>query len=273
MRMAARSSCLVEERRGAEQRVRARCVIGADGARSAVARATLKGAERMPCVFAYHEVIRSPGAADATFDRARADVYYQAALSPDFYAWIFPHGDTASVGVGSADKGFALRDAVARLRAQTGLDGCATLRSEGAPIPLKPLRRWDDGRDVVVTGDAAGVVAPASGEGIYYAMTSARCTAAAAASFLATGNPRALAGARRGFMRANREVFWILGVMQHFWYRNDRRRERFVTMCADRDVQSLVWQAYMDKRLVMARPMAYLRIFLKDMRHLLQTAG
>jgi geranylgeranyl reductase len=68
-------------------------------------------------------------------------------------------------------------------------------------------------------------------------------------------------------------VFWILGIMQHFWYRNDRRRERFVTMCADRDVQKLVWQAYMNKRLVMAHPLAHLRIFFKDMRHLLQTAG
>ena len=43
-----------------------------------------------------------------------------------------------------------------------------------APIPLRPLKRWDNGRDVVLAGDAAGVVAPASGEGIYYAMTGGR---------------------------------------------------------------------------------------------------
>ena len=46
------------------------------------------------------------------FDRSRCDVFYQGKLSPDFYAWIFPHGDTASIGVGSAQKGFALKDAV-----------------------------------------------------------------------------------------------------------------------------------------------------------------
>lgn len=262
-----------EARGGAEYRVEARCVIGADGARSQVARATFADAERMPCVFAYHEVIRSPTSSDDAFDRARCDVFYQGELSPDFYAWVFPHGDTTSVGVGSANKGFPLRDAVARLRARTHLTGCETIRREGAPIPLKPLRRWDNGRDVLVTGDAAGVVAPASGEGIYYAMVAGREAASAVGAFLASGNPKALRQARRGFMRAHGRVFWILGIMQHFWYRNDRRRERFVTMCEDRDVQDLIWPAYMEKRLVYARPLAYLRIFLKDMRHLLQTAG
>ncbi len=258
---------------GAEARVRARCVIGADGARSRVARATLADADRMPCVFAYHEVIRSPAPTDNGFDRARCDVFYQAALSPDFYAWVFPHGDTASVGVGSAQKGFGLRDAVGRLRRREGLGGCETIRREGAPIPLKPLRKWDNGRDVLVTGDAAGVVAPASGEGIYYAMVAAREAANAVHAFLASGDPKALAQARRNFMRVHGKVFWILGIMQHFWYRNDRRRERFVTMCKDRDVQHLIWPAYMTKHLTYARPLAYLRIFLKDMRHLLQTAG
>ena len=256
-----------------ERRVRTRCVIGADGARSRVARGALADADRMPCVFAYHEVIRSPAADAAGFDRNRCDIFYQAVLSPDFYAWVFPHGDTASVGVGSAQKGFALRDAVGRLRRLEGLGACETIRREGAPIPLKPLRKWDNGRDILVTGDAAGVVAPASGEGIYYAMVAGREAAAAIGAFLASGNPRALGQARRAFMRAHGRVFWILGIMQHFWYRNDRRRERFVAMCKDPDVQNLIWPAYMNKRLVYARPTAYLRIFLKDMRHLLQTTG
>jgi geranylgeranyl reductase len=262
-----------DARGGPERRVSTRCVIGAAGARSRVARATLADAEQMPCVFAYHEVIRSPAASQVGFDRGRCDVFYQGSLSPDFYAWIFPHGDTASVGVGSANKGFALREAVGRLRAREGLSGCETIRREGAPIPLKPLRRWDNGRDVLVTGDAAGVVAPASGEGIYYAMVAGREAASAVVAFLVSGNPTALRRARRAFMRAHGRVFWILGIMQHFWYRNDRRRERFVTMCEDRDVQQLIWPAYMNKQLAYAKPLAYVRIFLKDMRHLLQTAG
>ncbi len=253
----------------AVRRVRARVIIGADGARSKVAQQTVKGADRMPCVFAYHEIIRSPPQGVAGFDGRRCDVYYQGKLSPDFYAWIFPHGDTASIGVGSANKGFSLRGAVTALRESSGLSGCETVRTEGAPIPLKPLARWDNGRDVVLAGDASGVVAPASGEGIYYAMIGGRVAAEAADAFLSTGKPQSLASARKTFMRDHGQVFWILGIMQHFWYRSDKRRERFVSMCDDPDVQRLTWQAYMNKELVRADPAAHMRIFMKDMGHLL----
>ncbi len=255
--------------KGDLQSVRARVVIGADGANSAVARQTIPGAERMRYVFAYHEIIKSPIGASEAFDGARCDVYYRGQLSPDFYGWIFPHGETASVGTGSAIKGFSLRNAVGDLRAAAGLSGAETIRREGAPIPMRPLKRWDNGRDVLLAGDAAGVVAPASGEGIYYAMTGGRLAADAVDQLLATGDARALANARRRFMRAHGRVFWILGIMQKFWYASDRRRERFVSICRDPDVQRLTWQAYMHKKLVRADPLAHMRIFFKDLAHLL----
>jgi geranylgeranyl reductase len=252
-----------------EHRVRTKLVIGADGARSGVARDSIPNSENVKCVFAYHEIIKSPAANDHGFDPARCDVIYQGKVSPDFYGWVFPHGETSSIGVGSANKGFSLRGSVATMRQEMGLADCETVRSEGAPIPLKPLKRWDNGRDVLVSGDAAGVVAPASGEGIYYAMTCGRHAANAAHQFLLTGKPSALKAARRTFMREHGRVFWILGIMQYFWYSSDKRRERFVAMCADPDVQRLTWQAYMNKKLVRADPMAHLRIFLKDTAHLL----
>ena len=110
--------------------------------------------------------------------------------------------------------------------------------TEGAPIPLHPLPRWDDGHSVLLAGDAAGVVAPASGEGIYYAMIGGRLSAEAVDMFLETGDVKALRTARKRFMRMHGTVFWILGVMQWYWYSNDRRRERFVSICRDRDVQN-----------------------------------
>ncbi len=258
-----------ESRSGPDLRVRARLVVGADGARSGVARDSLPGSENVKCVFAYHEIIKSPAANDHGFDPARCDVIYQGRVSPDFYGWVFPHGETSSIGVGSANKGFSLRGSVANMRREMGLDTCETVRSEGAPIPLKPLKRWDNGRDVVVSGDAAGVVAPASGEGIYYAMTCGRHVANAAHQFLLTGKPAALRAARRTFLKEHGRVFWILGIMQYFWYSSDKRRERFVAMCADPDVQRLTWQAYMNKKLVRADPLAHLKIFIKDTAHLL----
>jgi geranylgeranyl reductase len=257
------------ERAGAEESVRARLVIGADGANSAVAKQCVPASAMRKSVFAYHEVIEAPLQDTAGYAARRADVIYEGDLSPDFYAWVFPHGQQASIGVGSADKGFALREAVAKLRVRTGLDGCKTIRHEGAPIPLKPLKRWDNGRDVLLVGDAAGVVAPASGEGIYYAMACGRMGAETATAFLETGRAAALKGARRAFMREHGRVFWVLGMMQYFWYSSDKRRERFVSICADKDVQELTWQAYMHKKLVRRKPVAHLRIFVKDLAHLL----
>ena len=131
---------------------RARVVIGADGANSSVAHQEVPGADRMRYVAAYHEIVRSPPSGAADFDARRCDVFYDGHISPDFYGWVFPHGDTTSVGVGTASKGFSLRGAVGDLRKQAGLEGAQTLRREGAPIPMKPLRRWDNGRDVVLAG-------------------------------------------------------------------------------------------------------------------------
>jgi geranylgeranyl reductase len=255
----------------AVETVRARAIIGADGAMSGVAKQCVDGADKIRYVAAYHEIVRVPAASESVLP-ARCDVYYKGELSPDFYAWIFPHGATASVGVGSARKGFSLRSAVEHLRSTSGSQGFDTVRREGAPIPMKPLKRWDNGRDVVLAGDASGVVAPASGEGIYYAMLGGRLAAGAVQRFLETGDVRMLRNARREFMKAHGMVFWVLGIMQHFWYSSDKRRERFVSICKDPDVQRLTWQAYMYKKLVRAQPLTHVRIFAKDMAHLLGMA-
>lgn len=250
------------------ERVRAKAVIGADGANSAVARDNVPGAHKGRFVFAYHEIVRRPAAGSAAYDGTRCDVYYDGKLSPDFYSWVFPHGETASVGTGSAHKGFSLKGAVSALRTTSGLDVTETIRREGAPIPLEPLPRWDNGRDVVLAGDAAGVVAPASGEGIFYAMLGGRLAGDAVEAFLATGDAAALATARKRFMRTHGQVFWILGIMQRYWYSSDRRREGFVSICRDRDVQQLTFDAYMNKELVRARPLAHVRIFFKNLAYL-----
>jgi geranylgeranyl reductase len=112
-------------------------------------------------------------------------------------------------------------------------------------------------------------VAPASGEGIYYAMYGGRVAAEAVSKMLATGDARALKHARKTFMKAHGRVFWILGIMQAFWYSSDKRREKFVAICRDKDVQRLTWESYMNKKLTRRDPMAHARIFFKDMAHLL----
>jgi geranylgeranyl reductase len=252
--------------------VRARCVIGADGARSEVARQAVPGAEKtstsLPTTRSCKPACRRPG-------------YDAVALRR-----VLPrHAVARLLRLGLPARPDAERRHRQRrqgLLAAHGRGRCASrragrtrrdvLRREGAPIPMKPLPRWDNGRDVVLAGDAAGVVAPASGEGIYYAMVAAAGRRGGGRTFLASGNASALALARKRFMREHGKVFWVLGIMQRFWYSSDKRRERFVSICRDRDVQQLTFDAYMNKELVRKKPMAHVRIFFKDMAHLLGLA-
>lgn len=252
---------------GEERRSATKLVIGADGARSNVARAEVPGGDKIPYVIAYHEIIKAPPANDV-YNPDRCDVIYDGRISPDFYGWVFPHGAHASVGMGTEVNGADLKKATADLRAMSGLTGCETIRREGAPIPLRPLDRWDNGRDVVLAGDAAGVVAPSSGEGIYYAMVGGRVAATAAQAALASGRAKDLALARKLFMREHKTVFRVLRQMQDAYYKSDERRERFVSLCHDIDVQRLTFEAYMNKKLVAARPLAHIKIGIKNMLHL-----
>ena len=227
---------------GALKSVLAKAVIGADGAKSQVGRsAGVKGCAEANYVFAYHEIIKTPPNKPLSFDSSRCDVLYQKPVSPDFYGWVFPHG-------------------------------AELIRHEGAPLPMKPLTKWDDGQQVVLAGDAAGVVAPASGEGIYYAMLGGQLAGEAVAEFVETNDPAKLKLARKRFMKEHRMTFLVLGIMQYFWYSTDKRRESFVKMCEDKDVQKLTFESYMNKKLVRKKPMAHLKIFIKDMGHLLGLA-
>ena len=185
-------------------------MIGADGAAPRSAAQCVHG-RRHGCryVFAYHEIVRAPAPAPAGFDRrALRRLSIAAGCRPTSTAGSFRTATRRASAPAARDKGFSLRGAVAALRAAPGLADAETLRREGAPIPMKPLRRWDNGRDVVLAGDAAGVVAPASGEGIYYAMVGGRLAAEAVDAFLqhrrcarAARRPQALhAGARPGVL-------------------------------------------------------------------------
>ena len=160
-------------------KVSTRMVVGADGARSEVARQAIPNAHKTKYVFAYHEILKAPAAAQrpVDYDDSRCDVYYQGRFSPDFYGWVFPHGGQTSIGTGTAVKGHNIREATTALKVAAGLGNCRVIRREGAPLPLKPMRRWDNGRNILLAGDAAGTVAPSSGEGIYYAMVCGRIAA------------------------------------------------------------------------------------------------
>ncbi len=177
-------------------RVRASVVIGADGAHSSVAKA-LGLRENGPrhigyALRAYYENVSG----------LRDDMeihYYDRGLLPG-YGWIFPTGvRSANVGVGVyfgelRRSGRKLRDILhdfihsAPAVADRFRDARLSGRATGWPLPVSSERRNTVFDGVMLAGDAASLVDPLTGEGIYTALVSGRSAARAALAGLRAGD-------------------------------------------------------------------------------------
>lgn len=112
--------------------------------------------------------------------RFRGRAVLELGVVPGGYGWVFAKGDHVNVGVGGWDsEGPRLRAHLARLCAAHGIGEDAVESLRGYRLPL---RQRDDalrkGR-VLLVGDAAGLVDPLSGDGMYEAFVSARLAAGA----------------------------------------------------------------------------------------------
>jgi len=102
---------------------------------------------------------------------------------PGSYGWVFPKGDVLTVGViGDRDAGPAMRDYYRDFVTRLGLDLSNAVHDGGHLTRVRtqdsPLRRGQ----VLVAGDAAGLLEPWTREGISYALRSGAVAGRAAAT-------------------------------------------------------------------------------------------
>jgi geranylgeranyl reductase family protein len=172
--------------------IRARLLVGADGSASTVSRAlqgnTIDKIDRIIAVRAYFDGVAG--------DEDRCDLFFSSESFPGYY-WLFPTGGgRANVGVGmvldtlpptEAKLSLLLESLIEKdpaLRARLGgarIDG----RIVGWPLTTYNARRRVIGDRLLLLGDAAGLINPLNGEGIQYALESARWGAEVAAACLA----------------------------------------------------------------------------------------
>ena len=126
-------------------------------------------------------------------DRYAATAVVELGAPAGGYGWLFPKGDHANLGVGGwAEEGPHLREHLARLARAYSVDPAALTDVRGHRLPMRLVGASTpaSGR-VLLVGDAAGLVDPLSGDGIYEAFASGRLAAEA----ILAGEPERYAAA------------------------------------------------------------------------------
>ena len=180
------SSAIVATQQG-EVRFDYRLLVAADGPHSFVARSL--GLPRQEMVHARQYTVPLLEASEET----------EIWLSPDYpggYAWLFPKGGVANLGLG-VGKGFgadpkALLGALHSKLMDEGRVGATILNRTGGAIPVGGLRPDLVAGNVLFVGDAAGLTHPVTGAGIAAAVASGELAGQAAAAWLSGGDKNAL---------------------------------------------------------------------------------
>jgi geranylgeranyl reductase family protein len=152
-------------------RVAAPALVGADGVNGSTARAAGLGGGILYGIALEGNGPLRPGQA------GRATV--ELGVVPGGYGWVFPKDGHANYGVGGwASEGPRLREHLRRLCDVHGVDADRLTDVHGRRLPFRRTNEAARG-PVLLVGDAAGLVDPLSGDGIYEALLSARLAAEA----------------------------------------------------------------------------------------------
>jgi geranylgeranyl reductase family protein len=163
-------------------RIHGRTVIGADGANGVTARA-FGLAQDIRYAVAFEGNI-GYGAADP--ERFAGRLVCELGVVPGGYGWVFPKGDHVNVGIGGwLSEGPRLRGLLRELCEAHDLPFDRVEALRGHRLPMRtPSTRLAAGRAALV-GDAAGLVDPLSGDGMYEAFLSSKLVAAGVLEVLA----------------------------------------------------------------------------------------
>ncbi|MFN2470311.1 MAG: geranylgeranyl reductase family protein [Gaiellaceae bacterium] len=156
-------------------------VFGADGVNGVTARSA--GLEQRTVFGVALEGNVRHGAVDPGRYEGRAVL--ELGVVPGGYAWVFPKGNHVNVGVGGWEhEGPRLRGHLARLCTEHGIADSAVESLRGFRLPLRRPGSIAARSRVLLAGDAAGLVDPLSGDGMYEAFVSARLATDAALDVL-----------------------------------------------------------------------------------------
>jgi len=161
--------------------VEAEVLVGADGVNGTTRKVLDLGGEYVLGVAFEGNVPK-----ELVGDRFDGIAEFELGTIPGGYGWVFPKGDHVNVGVGGWEHvGPTLRDRLDDLCARHGIDKQHVESLRGHRLPLRRPGSALARRRALVVGDAAGLVDPISGDGMYAAFVSARLASEAVLDLLA----------------------------------------------------------------------------------------
>ncbi|MEJ7617370.1 MAG: NAD(P)/FAD-dependent oxidoreductase [Pyrinomonadaceae bacterium] len=177
---------------GGTQTIKARYLVGADGARSRIAR-DLDLDENREWIVGVEEVLRNVPLNGAPSFQCFLD----PKLAPGYLAWVVNDGEEAHVGVGGYAARFeplgALEAFKHSLNRTIDLSGATLIEKRGGLIPVGGvLRRIATERGLLI-GDAAGAVSPLTAGGLDPCLRLSSLAARVIANYLESGDREALA--------------------------------------------------------------------------------
>jgi geranylgeranyl reductase family protein len=163
------------------ERLSGAAVVGADGVNGVCARSLGLGGNQAVGV-----ALEGNVPYDRLGEGYRGRAVLELGLVPGGYGWVFPKGDHANVGIGGWEREApGLRGHLHALCAAHGVEADDLEGVRGYRLPLRsPRSTLARGRAAVI-GDAAGLVDPVSGDGMFEAFLSAKLAAEAALDLLA----------------------------------------------------------------------------------------
>jgi len=179
--------------------LRTKVIVGADGVRSVV-----RGA--LGVVPQGQMALAIRGYAPTLADHRGRQVIRWGSRAQPSYAWAFDRGDGFSnIGYGelAVTPGLTRRlllDELERLLPGAA-EGAGSWRAHHLPLSGRGWGREQPDGPVLLTGDAAGLVNPLTGEGIYYAVATGSLAGAAAVEALAADRPASAGACHRDAVR------------------------------------------------------------------------